>query len=106
MVRLLLDRGADPNLADGNGNTALMAATMKGCDRELTKMLVAAGAKVGATNAGGQSAFDMGLFFGHDGLEELIAAGYRLPPEKVKGYESAYSAKPNVIALIKKASRK
>ena len=106
MVRLLLDRGADPNLADSNGNTALMAATMKGCDRELTKMLVAAGARVGATNAGGQSAFDMGLFFGHDGLEELIGAGYRLPPEKVKGYESAYAAKPNVIALIKKASRK
>lgn len=105
MVRLLLDRGADPNMADARGNTALMEAASKGCDRELMKILIGAGAKVGATNAAGLTAFEMGLFFAHDGLEELIAAGYRLPPEKAKTYAQAYAGKPAVQALIKKATR-
>ena len=106
MVRLLLDRGADPNLADANGNTALMTAAGKGCDRELMKILIAAGAKVGATNSAGLTAFEMGLFVGHDGLEELIAAGYRLPPEKAKMYEQGYAGKPAALAMIKKATRR
>ena len=106
MVRLLLDRGADPNLADARGNTALMEAASKGCDRELMRILINAGAKVGATNAAGLSAFEMGLFVGHDGLEELIAAGYRLPPEKAKMYEQGYAGKPAMLALIKKATKR
>ena len=59
-----------------------------------------------ATNVSRLTAFEMGLFYGHDGLEELIAAGYRLTPEKAKGYAQAYAGKPAVLALIAKASRK
>ena len=70
------------------------------------KLLISAGAKVGTTNAQGLAAFDMGLFFGHDGLEELIAAGYRLPPDRARAYEKAYADKPAVLALVKKATRK
>ena len=106
LVKLLLERGADANRGDGNGFTPLMAASMKGCDREVMKLLISAGAKVGATNPMGISAFDMGLYAGHDGLEELIAAGYRLPPEKAKAYEKAFADKPAVLALVKKATRK
>ena len=106
LVRLLLDRGADANRGDGNGFTPLMAASMKGCDRDVMKQLIKAGAAVGATNPMGISAFDMGLYAGHDGLEELIAAGYRLPPEKAKAYEKAFADKPAVLALVKKATRK
>lgn len=36
----------------------------------------------------------------------LIAAGYRLAPEKAKAYEKGYADKPAVQALIKKATRK
>jgi hypothetical protein len=79
---------------------------MKGCDREVMKLLIGAGAKVDATNALGLSAFDMGLYFGHDGLEELIVAGYRLPPEKAKAYAKAFAEKPAVLALVRKATRK
>ena len=43
---------------------------------------------------------------GHDGLEELIAAGYRLPPEKVKAYTDGYKDRPAALAMIKKAVRK
>ncbi len=105
LLKMLLERGADANGAGPNGFTPLMAAAMMGCDREVMKMLIAAGAKVGTTNPAGLSAFDMGLYAGHDGLEELIAAGYRLPPEKAKGYEKAYAGKPAVLALVRKATR-
>ncbi len=39
LVKLLLERGADANRGDGNGFTPLMAASMKGCDREVMKLL-------------------------------------------------------------------
>ena len=105
-VKLLLDRGADPNGSDANGNTALMEAASHGCDRELTRMLIKAGAKVDAKNRMGLTPFEMGLFYGHDGLEEIVAAGYRLPPDKAKMYTQGYAGKPAVQALIRKASAK
>jgi HEAT repeat protein len=106
LLKLLLERGADPNGSDKNGNTALMEAASHGCDRELTRMLIKAGAKVGATNAQGLSPFEMGLFYAHDGLEELIAAGYRLPPDKARMYSEGYKGKAAVQEMIRKATRK
>jgi ankyrin repeat protein len=105
LIQLLLERKADANRADANGFTPLMAAAMKGCDRAVMKQLIGAGAKVGATNKTGLSAFEMGLFYGHDGLEELIAGGYRLSAEKAKLYAATYAQKPAVLALIKKAAK-
>jgi hypothetical protein len=105
-VKLLLDRGADVNGADEHGNTPLMEASSHGCDRELMRMLIKSGAKVNVKNAVGLSPFEMGLFYGHDGLEEIIAAGYRLPPDKVKQYQEAYAGKPAVQTMIRKASGK
>lgn len=104
LVKLLLDRGADVNLTDTHGNTPLMEAAMQGCDRELMLTLIKAGAKVGAKNAAGLSAFEMGLFSGHDGLEELIAAGYRLPADKAQAYRQGYASNPKSLELIRKAS--
>jgi HEAT repeat protein len=106
MLRLLIERGADVNAGDEHRNTALTEAASKGCDRETIKILISAGANINATNAAGLTAFEMGLFYGHDGLEELIAAGYRLTPDKVKAYTQAYAGKPAVQALIKKATKK
>ena len=106
MVKMLLQRGADANAPDKNGNTPLMAAASHGCDRDLMRSLIASGAKVDAVGKTGLTAFEQGLISGHDGLEELIAAGYRLPPGKVKALEQAYAGKPASLALVRKAARK
>ncbi len=103
-VKMLLAKGADVNLADAHANTPLMAAAMGGCDRETIGLLIKAGAKVEVKNAAGLAAFEMGLFSGHDGLEELIAAGYRLPAEKAALYRQGYASNPKSMALIDKAT--
>jgi HEAT repeat protein/ankyrin repeat protein len=105
MVKLLIERGADVNASDKNGNTALSEAASKGCDREVMRMLIKAGAKINAVNASGLTPFEMGLYSGHDGLDELIAAGYRLPPDKVKLYTEGYKTQPAAQAMIRKAAR-
>ena len=106
IVKLLLERGADIQAADKNGNTAITEAASKGCDRELIRMLIKAGAKINATNVSGLTPFEMGLWSGHDGLEEFIAAGYRLPPDKAKMYLDGYKDRPAAIAMVKKATAK
>lgn len=104
LVRLLLARGADPNFVDEHGNTALMEAAGNGCDRELLAILLKAGAKIGLTNSAGLTAFELGLYSGHDGLEELIAAGYRLPADKAKLYREGYAKNPRSLEMIRKAT--
>jgi HEAT repeat protein len=106
VVKMLLERGADVHAADANGNSAISEAAMKGCDRELIRMLLKAGARIDAKNASGLTPFEMGLWSGHDGLEELIAAGYRLPPDKAKAYLEGYKDRPAALAMIRKASAK
>ena len=106
IVKLLLERGADIHGADENGNTAITEAASKGCDRELMRMLIKAGAKINVPNKSGLTPFEMGLWMGHDGLEELIAAGYRLPPDKVKLYLDGYKDRPAAVAMVKKAAGK
>lgn len=104
IVRLLIAHGASGAQTDANGNTPLMEAASQGCDREVMKMLIASGGRVDSKNKVGMTAFEMGLFFGHDGLEELIAAGYRLPPDKIQVYSTAYASNAKALALVKKAS--
>ena len=67
-------------------------------------MLIKAGAKINATNASGLTPFEMGLWSAHDGLEELLAAGYRMPPDKVKMYLEGYKDRPASVAMVKKAA--
>jgi hypothetical protein len=64
VVTLLLERGADIHAADKNGNNALTEAASKGCDRELIRMLIKAGAKINAGNASGLTPFETGLVDG------------------------------------------
>jgi HEAT repeat protein len=106
IVKILLERGADVNATDAHGNSAFIEAASKGCDREVMRMLLKAGGKIDAKNGSNLTAFEMGLYSGHDGLEELIAAGYRLSPDKARQYLESYKDTPAAVAMVKKASAK
>ena len=104
LVKLLLARGADPNIADDRGNTPLMEA-VEGCDPEMVKILLAAKANMNAKNASGLTAFEFGLWNATDGAAALAAAGFRLSADKVKVYNEAYAKEPKKLALVKKATK-
>jgi ankyrin repeat protein len=73
-ARVLLSAKADPNAADGSGNTPLLEATRSG-DAELVGMLIAAGARVDARNSAGATPLLLAAQFGlHEIASELLAA--------------------------------
>jgi hypothetical protein len=104
LVQLLIARGADASIADQHGNTPLMQAASGGCDAIIIGALLKAGGRINAVNSAGLTAFEFGLYSGHDGLDALVAAGYRLPAAKVKVYLEAYKANAKTVALIKRAT--
>ncbi|HET9314418.1 MAG TPA: ankyrin repeat domain-containing protein, partial [Vicinamibacteria bacterium] len=103
-LELLLASGADVNQTDANGITPLMHAASNGCDRVIMKTLLKAGARVGDKEKNGLTAFEFGLYGAHDGLEELIAAGYRLPAARARELATAYADNPGALALLRKAT--
>ncbi|MGZ7040627.1 MAG: HEAT repeat domain-containing protein [Thermoanaerobaculia bacterium] len=104
LLKMLLARGGDPNIADDRGNTPLMEAAEK-CDLEVVKTLLAAKANINAKNASGMTAFEFGLFDATEGASAIAAAGFRLSAEKVKNYREAYAKDPKRLALVKKATK-
>ena len=105
IVQLFIERGADMNQQDENKNTALMFAAGN-CDRQTLRLLLKAGARLDHRNGSGLNALEMGIVSGNPGLEELIAAGARLDPQKAKAWTEAYKSNPAALALIKKATAK
>ena len=104
ILKMLLARGGDPNIADDRGNTPLMEAAAK-CDAEVVKTLLAAKANMNAKNISDMTAFEFGLLDATEGAAALAAAGFRLSPAKVKIYNEAYAKDPKRLALVKKATK-
>lgn len=73
VVEVLLEAGADPNLADLAGNTPLMAAAQLG-DVSLVQRLLDAGADPGLRNAQGETAQSLALRHDHFGTAALLGA--------------------------------
>jgi hypothetical protein len=75
VVRALLEAGADANLRDGDGRTALMLAATAGLEESLDA-LISAGADINAQDAQGESALWKATSRGHAGIvRRLLASG-------------------------------
>ncbi|HXG58960.1 MAG TPA: HEAT repeat domain-containing protein [Thermoanaerobaculia bacterium] len=106
LVNLLLDRGADANGSDDNGNTVLMAAARK-CDGEMVPMLIRGGAKATAKNTMGSTAIEQAIASGNKpAAAALVAAGARLSEEKAKMYRETYKKSPKVLEIISMATKR
>ena len=82
MLKLLLDRGADPNRDDGQGISPLMWASNK---PEELKLLLTHGAKVNRRGENGMTPMEWALYnCSHDGIPILKGAGAVVHPEKAK----------------------
>ena len=63
LVRMLIKAGADVNLKDGSGYTALMRAPSYGFDTEIMEMLIKAKADVNAKNDEGETVASMAAYY-------------------------------------------
>jgi len=71
IIRLFLEKGANPNLSDKNGKTPLMNASYKG-NLTIVKMLLEFGADPTLKDYKGQSALDMAQKKGHQDVIQLL----------------------------------
>lgn len=78
IVRLLLDRGADPNARQQVGYTALMGAAGAGGD-DLVSLLLAHGADATLRSDEGKSASDIAREHGHAAIAERLLTQEVLP---------------------------
>lgn len=99
-VKLLLDRGADANLAGKGGTTALMAA---GGDIAKVRLLVERGADVNARSAGGNTPLRhaMALAAGKGTVLYLLAHGAK--PEAGELNRAVRRGDPEISAALLKA---
>lgn len=102
VVRLMLDRGANPNLVDKMGNTALMKAAM-GCDGETLAILLDAGADLNTKNKAGLTALEFAFMLANKGAEVLLERGARISQDKVDNYVKVYGKNPEAVKLIQRA---
>jgi len=107
LTHLLLERGADPDVPDDRGNTALKLAA-SACDGSVVKILIEAGADMEATDNFDMTAFDLAIgisaFSGSDAPETFLDAGFRLSPEKAATYRKSYADNPRILKLIDRAT--
>ena len=105
LVTDLIFKGADPNIADANGKTPLMASMrFLGIDgQRMTAMLLLKGANVEATTKDGQTALTAAAAAGHDyGVMWLIAAGADPLARTPKGPLIEYANHPPTAWLLKR----
>lgn len=105
-VGFLLNRGADPNVADGKGETPLIIAAEIGFE-EGAAQLIRRGAKVDATNRRGETALTIAVQQRQPRLVELLLKSGANPDkaDHVTGYTPRDYAKrdsrnPQLLKLI------
>ena len=75
-INVLLTAGADPNIADANGNTCLHFTVHQGCNKEVVQMIIDHGAHVIIANKNGLTALMIACERGNiDVINILLEAG-------------------------------
>lgn len=103
-IELLIASGADVKQPDTVGITPLMHASSEGCDRVVMRTLIKAGARLADRDSNQLDAFEHGLLWAHDGLDELLAAGYRVPAARAKELLTWYPDNQKAMNYIRRAS--
>jgi len=105
-VGFLLNRGADPNMADARGDTPLILAAGIGFE-EAGAYMLAKGAKVDAINRRGETALAIAVQQRQPRMVELLLRAGANPdrPDRVSGYTPRDYAKrdtrnPQILKLI------
>ena len=94
IVRLLLMSGANPYIADSQGNSALHLAAAGG-NTETVRLLLTAGIFVDARNLAGQSAYDLSFKnqqYGEQIRQVLVSAGATVPLDPAQASRAAPSS--------------
>jgi len=74
IVKMLLDQGADPNVREQNGFTALHAAAQND-DVEIIRLLLLGGADLTLKSTNGKTAMDIAMDAGHEKATVLLGEG-------------------------------
>ena len=105
-VGFLLNKGADPNVGDANGDTPLIIAAGIGFE-EAAGVMLAKGAKVDAINRRGETALAVAVQQRQPRLVEILLKAGADPdkPDRVSGYSPRDYAKrdtrnPQILRLI------
>lgn len=109
-MRVLLDRGADPNLKGARGLTALMMAAATTPDATMVRLLLEKGANVGTRDDNGHTALDWALRLGETDASRalrkvgaLAMADAVTPPESVSRPRQARDAVELALARLQPA---
>lgn len=109
LVRFLLDRGADPNVAVDDGYTCLLTAVESDADAsvDIVAALMAAGADIHQTGTNGWTPLHMAAACGHvEKARRLIDAGAKVNHRtEIDGQETplmaaAFTGRPETVQLL------
>ena len=71
VVELLVEAGADANIKDKDGSTALLLTCFWGTE-EVVRLLIKGGANVNIKDNEGRSPIDMASFWNREGIRQLL----------------------------------
>jgi len=98
VATLLLERKANVNASNSNGDTALMNAAQSCDDGKMVALLLRAGASVNSRDKKGDTALTTAAFYGNElAVIELVAAGADVNAKTVAGETALTIAKARAV---------